>query len=188
MLTDFLDEDGKLKLRPETKSQAALDRVIGLGKPQKVIDMFTAMVNLGIAWDWCENYIYHLNDVDSWEKWIAPEPELDEEGNTLPTETKPEKPVVPVRGGDIADTGYARTLFKADREALVEKLTVEHDGMVFDANEVSQDRMARAAIVMDDAEITTWVLADNSVVNVTKLQLITVLRLSGQKQTEVWTM
>jgi hypothetical protein len=122
--------------RPETKTQADLDRVIGLGKPAKVVNLFTVMVNLGVAWDWCNKYITWLEDTEAWDNWVAPIPELDDEGNPLPVETKPDAPVEPVRFPDVVDT-YARTLFKAERATKVSQLKVTVDGMEFDADETS---------------------------------------------------
>ncbi len=85
-----------LAQRPETKTQADLDRVLRLGKPASVIERFKTMVDLGIAWDWCEDYILYLNDVDTWEKWESEEI-LDEEGEVVGHTGQPPKPTEPVR-------------------------------------------------------------------------------------------
>ena len=90
-----------LKKRPETKTQGDLDRVVSLGKPQHVIDKFKDLVDLGNSWDWLEDYLLYLNDVDTWEKWEAPEPELDDEGVPLPLDTRPEEPIAPTRKGAV---------------------------------------------------------------------------------------
>lgn len=81
---------------------------------------------------------------------------------------------------------------KADRAEAVASITVEVDGMVFDGDETSQDRMARA-ITMFNASglpsdtLTTWVLADSSIAQVSISQLAQALLKAGQKQTELWT-
>lgn len=68
-MEQFLDEDGRFSLaRGTTKTQEDLDRVIGLGKPQRVIDMFKEMVDLGNDWDYCWACIYWMNDVVDWER------------------------------------------------------------------------------------------------------------------------
>lgn len=59
-------------------------------------------------------------------------------------------------------------------------------GNLFDADETSQNRMARAIIVMDDTETTLWILADNTPAQVTKAELIEALRLAGESQTNIW--
>lgn len=75
---------------------------------------------------------------------------------------------------------------KSERASAVSKITVEVDGMVFDGDEKAQQRVARSIIALDDDETMPWVLYDNSVVQVTKAQLKQVLRLAGQKQSELW--
>lgn len=75
---------------------------------------------------------------------------------------------------------------KQERATEVERLTVEVDGMVFDADEVSQQRVARSIVALQDGETMPWVLYDNTIVQVNKSQLMQVLRLAGQKQCELW--
>lgn len=81
----------------------------------------------------------------------------------------------------------ALAMAKSERASEVEAITVEVDGLVFDGDEKSQERMARSIISLNDDETITWVLHDNTIANVTKEQLKTALRLAGQKQTELWT-
>lgn len=76
---------------------------------------------------------------------------------------------------------------KRERAKAVERLTVEVDGMVFDADEVSQQRVARSILALQEGETMPWVLYDNTIVQVNKSQLMQVLRLAGQKQCELWT-
>lgn len=81
---------------------------------------------------------------------------------------------------------------KAERADAVRKITVAVDGMVFDGDEISQERMSRtitAAVATgeDMSATTTWVLADNTVAQVSIKQLAKALRLAGEKQTELWT-
>lgn len=96
-MEQFLDEDGRLILNnAETKTQADLDRVIGLGKSQRVIDLFEVMVDRGNNWAYCLDYIYYLNDLDTWEKWEAQDI-VDPDGNITGTTEKPAKPLEPIR-------------------------------------------------------------------------------------------
>lgn len=76
---------------------------------------------------------------------------------------------------------------KQERASEVERLTVEVEGMVFDADETSQARMSVAASSMTDDETNVWVLHDNSVVQVTKAQLLQACRLARIAQSAVWT-
>lgn len=81
---------------------------------------------------------------------------------------------------------------KAERADAVSKITVTVDGMVFDGDEISQERMARtitAAVATgeDMSATTTWVLADNTVAQVSITQLAQALRAAGEQQTALWT-
>jgi hypothetical protein len=171
--------------RPETKTQSDLDRVINLGKPQAVIDKFTILVNLGIAWDYCDAYIYWLNDIDTCEKW-ASVITYDEDEVEISRTEKPESPIEPVRQPDVVNN-YARTIFKANRAVKVAALTVEVDGMIFDADETSQIRMVSSVASMDDDETQLWVLADNSVAYLTKKQLRRASKQARIDTTSMWT-
>lgn len=75
---------------------------------------------------------------------------------------------------------------KAEREDYVKRIVVEVDGMMFDGDEVSQDRMARSIIALDLGEKVQWVLADNTVAQVTRAQLREALRKAGTAQTAIW--
>lgn len=59
-------------------------------------------------------------------------------------------------------------------------------GNTFDGDEVSQGRMARAITAMVDADTTAWVLADSTVIEVSREELREALRLAGEAQTEIW--
>ena len=76
---------------------------------------------------------------------------------------------------------------KEDRAAEVAALTVTTTaGNVFDGNEDAQSRMARAILSMTDTDTTTWILANNTVLAVTKAELLEALKLTGEAQTKVW--
>ena len=82
---------------------------------------------------------------------------------------------------------------KAERAEAVSKIIVEVDGLKFDGDEESQTRMGRtiAAAVALGVDLTTekrtWVLADNTIAEVTIAQLAEALRLAGDAQTALWT-
>ena len=75
---------------------------------------------------------------------------------------------------------------KAEREDYVSKIIVEVDGMMFDGDETSQDRMARSIVALDLGETVQWVLADNTIAHVTRAQLREALRKAGTAQTAIW--
>ncbi|MCX4037768.1 DUF4376 domain-containing protein [Aeromonas caviae] len=77
--------------------------------------------------------------------------------------------------------------WKVERQARVDALVVEVDGLVFDGNEISTRRMADVIAAADDlADATEWTLADNRVVVVTVRQLKQALRLSTASRTAIW--
>ncbi len=185
MLDDFLDEDGRLLNRPtDTKTQEDLDRLVSLGKPQPVIDKVAELVNMTNSWDWCYGYIYYLNDLHDWNNW-EPEVTYDADGVEVSRTEKPDEPVEPVKPNSIPND-YERELFKKERELAVSLITVDVDGLVFDGDEMSQARMSRAIISLDDGEEMNWTLADNSIELVSKENLKQALRLAGAKQSELW--
>lgn len=80
---------------------------------------------------------------------------------------------------------------RAERAEAVSKITVEVDGMVFDGDEISQNRIARTITAATAAgygpdDTTTWVLHDNTVAKVTIKQLSQALLAAGLKQTGLW--
>lgn len=78
---------------------------------------------------------------------------------------------------------------KISRERAVSSIQVTvSTGKVFDGDEDSQNRMARAIIGMNavKADVITWTLADNSVVAATLAELTEALVLSGKEQANLW--
>lgn len=80
---------------------------------------------------------------------------------------------------------------KRERAEAVSKLTVTVDGMVFDADETSQNRMSRVvagaqALGIDQSTTQVWVLADNTIAQPTVAQLAQALKLAGEAQSALW--
>ena len=77
---------------------------------------------------------------------------------------------------------------KSERDSAIERLTVTVDDMVFDANEKSQERIARTILANseDDEKTVEWVLADNTVATVNISQLKRVLSLATEAMSEIW--
>lgn len=77
---------------------------------------------------------------------------------------------------------------KIERQKAVDNIKVTVNGKVFDGDEISQGRMARAIIglqAVGQATIT-WVLADNTPTEATLAELTEALCLAGQAQADVW--
>lgn len=78
---------------------------------------------------------------------------------------------------------------KAAREEAVSRIRVTTaSGKLFDGDETSQTRMARAAVALQAAgqTETLWVLADNTPATVTLDELAEALALAGAEQTRLW--
>ena len=78
---------------------------------------------------------------------------------------------------------------KATRTEAVARIRVTTaSGKVFDGDETSQTRMARAVVALQAAgqAETLWVLADNTPATVTLDELSEALALAGAEQTRLW--
>mgnify|MGYP001330002703 CR=1 FL=1 len=81
---------------------------------------------------------------------------------------------------------YVLKSWKKDRQIKLDNLEVSYSDVVYQADETSQDRMARAILNILDGESIKWVAKDNSVQILTKEDLKQIARLAGQAQTEIW--
>lgn len=85
--------------RPETKSISDLERVIALGKPEKVINTFAQYVINGEQWQWFDEYQDYLAQCEIVTEYNAnlPVSHQDEEGNDVLAEPKdlPPEPTRP---------------------------------------------------------------------------------------------
>lgn len=83
-----------------------------------------------------------------------------------------------------------REAWKARRAEAVRNIKVTTaSGRVFDGDEISQARMARAILGLHEAgegATVTWVLADNTPVAVTAAELSEALHLAGAEQARLW--
>lgn len=78
-------------------------------------------------------------------------------------------------------------VWKIGRMEKVGSIVVEVDGLRFDGDEDSQNRMARAVATADSLlEITEWTLADNTIAMVSVQTLKTACLLAGEEQTRIW--
>lgn len=84
----------------------------------------------------------------------------------------------------------ARAINKRHRDEKVAAITVETVmGNVFQGDEESQNRMARVLLARDEERpdgTVLWVLADNSLAEITLAELDEALRLSVEEQQIIW--
>jgi hypothetical protein len=81
-----------------------------------------------------------------------------------------------------------REELKLARQAAVDAITVTVNDKVFDGDEISQGRMARALRVADitGQESCVWVLHDNTAVQVTRDELAQALASAMEAQGQLW--
>ena len=76
---------------------------------------------------------------------------------------------------------------KAARQVEVDAIIVTTaSGRKFDGNEDAQNRMSRAVNAMDEADTLPWVLADNTIAEVTRAELREALKLAGAAMATIW--
>jgi len=83
----------------------------------------------------------------------------------------------------------AREQWKARRAEAVRNIKVTTAaGNIFDGDEESQARMARALLGLQASGVTTvnWVLADNTVIDASSAELAEALALAGAEQARLW--
>lgn len=120
------------------------------------------------------------------DSWQTPARYMTEPGS-LPEGAMLEKPAKPAEVVAREELQAA----KAERAATVAKNTVTVDGLIFDADEESQNRLSRGivaalALGLPADQTTEWTLADNTAAQVTVQQMAQALLLAGQAQTSVW--
>lgn len=95
--------------------------------------------------------------------------------------------VVYTRKSDEQIAAVALAKAKQERaQAVAGIIVTTTSGNSFDGHEDAQNRMARALLGLSDTDTMSWVLADNSIAQVTKAELQEALRLSGTAIAELW--
>lgn len=113
---------------------------------------------------------------------------MDSKGNWVHAWRVDDLPADVVAQRESEAEAQAREAAKAARTDAVARIAVTVNGNVFDGDEISQGRMARAIIALDSAGLTntTWVLANNIPTAVTASDLRLALVKAGLAQTALW--
>ncbi len=72
------------------------------------------------------------------------------------------------------------------RQAELDIAKVSYKNNLYDADEVSQSRMARALLALGEDDKQFWITADDKMVELTKADFREILRLAGVNQTRIW--
>ena len=73
---------------------------------------------------------------------------------------------------------------RLSKKVALRELTVVYNDNTFSANESSTSRMTSNVFVMSDSEVVQW-KAENTVVDLTKNDLINILKIINNKRTEI---
>lgn len=77
--------------------------------------------------------------------------------------------------------------WKASRDLFVSNIEVNHNGVLFQGDEISQGRMARTIVALPtDEALIPWVAKDNSVHDLTRIDLKAILLSAGTAQSNIW--
>lgn len=191
-----------IRHRPESKALADVLLVTRLHAANPamhhVIDRFIELYAVTLQWDWFEQY----------QAWLARKADAELNAPALPIDTEdpqaieqplfaepmperpPHKTLEQYRAEILIDgISIEEYLFRTQRAAAVNSITVEVDGLVFDGDEQSQRRMLAAIHASEDAGITStiWRLADNTEAVVTVEQIRQAHSLAIIEQGKLWT-
>ena len=76
---------------------------------------------------------------------------------------------------------------KEHKAELIRNIEVVYKNIVYQGDEISQDRISRAINwIPDDTSTISWKAADNSAQELTRKDLKEILFLAGQEQTRIW--
>ena len=77
--------------------------------------------------------------------------------------------------------------WKASRTTAVSEIEVTYDSVVYQGDEISQERMSRAiTAAADDVETIGWIAKDNSINLLTRVDLKIILKDAGDQQSALW--
>ncbi len=91
--------------------------------------------------------------------------------------------------GLTIDDNVLERVKKSIRSNAVEAIIVKtKSGKLFDGDEISQERISRAILTMDEFQIASmkWKLADNTVSEVLREEMAEALLLAGTAQSDLW--
>lgn len=83
------------------------------------------------------------------------------------------------------DEIYLKAINKKNMSLAISKIEIEYNGIIYQGDETSQDRISRTLNGMPDTETILWKAKDNSIQTLTKEDLRIILYKAGQEQTRI---
>lgn len=168
-----------------------LELLIEQNSPLDVIKLFATDISQAEQFRFAHEYIEYLGQLAKAERHNSELPIIgkDSYGEDILADpvTLPNAPKKPeLKTVDEILAPYSRVLFKKFREKKIKNITVEVDGLLFDGDELSTERMNQRIQVMSDTETILWTLANNEVQEVTKRQLFNAFKLAVDEQSKLW--
>ena len=77
-------------------------------------------------------------------------------------------------------------IYKQNKIHKLENIEVLYNGIIYQGDETSQDRISRVLNGMSDSETILWKAKDNSIQTLTKEDLRIILYRAVQEQTRIW--
>lgn len=146
--TPILNEQGlpQLRLRPDTKTEQDIERLISLGKPMAVINVFAELVSLGEQWDWAQSYFDYLVELNAVNEYNTnlPEPIENDDGTTTEVASKP-LPIEPLR----PEVRTVEQVLAPYERKLTKMAGIEVKGVNVSLNETNQNGLSALKSAFD---------------------------------------
>lgn len=143
-----LNEQGlpQLRPRPDTKTEQDIERLISLGKPMTVINVFAELVSLGEQWNWAQEYLDYLTKLNEANEHNAnlPEPIANDDGTVTEVEPKP-LPIEPLR----PEVRTVEHVLAPYQRKLSKMVGIEIKGVNVSLNETNQNGLSALKSAFD---------------------------------------
>lgn len=132
--------------RPDTKTEQDIERLISLGKPMAVINVFAELVSLGEQWNWAQSYFDYLIELNEVNEYNAnlPEPIANDDGTVTEAEPKP-LPYEPLR----PEVRTVEQVLAPYQRKLSKMVGIEIKGVNVSLNETNQNGLSALKSAFD---------------------------------------
>lgn len=144
----ILNEQGlpQLRPRPDTKTEQDIERLISLGKPMTVVNMFAELVSLGEQWNWAQDYFNYLIELSEANEYNSnlPEPTANEDGTLIEAKPRP-LPIETLR----PEARTVEQVLAPYQRKLSKMVGIEIKGVNVSLNETNQNGLSALKSALD---------------------------------------